>query len=713
MATVKKVDIGGFNRAREAAVNPVPNRRRPNLASAFEALASGVETLRDVQQADSLARDDLTLVKAQGEFNRSVQEGVAELDPLQAGYADRVQAVFDEARARALETDFETQEAGEALNLALTRASEQGVTSAMADRREALNAEGLRMREQAEDAFLAAVRQDPDNVETHAAAFANQAEAINASLTPEQVRELSEVTGDRTILAQAEGLALQGRVDEARAVLDAEQENLTPETFRAAKQRVRSIEQDQLNQHRAAAANKITDLEIRIIDAQDTQTLSQLRAEVEQGGEDELFKGRPGARATLIRQIESKRQGLIKAQQDVGTALLEVESGLGNTSQKRADLAFSAYMNSVGDDLSAQDRLRAGAEFASKSGFLPSEFKNVVESAERRPEPELLATAASIHQAAKSANPNVDTGAGDRVKAAAVMSETFGMSVEDAAALTVENLPDNAELKARREQFDEQFADFDAAEFLRENDAVTESFLGLGVFGSDAQVPAQAQSDFERMLRSAYDLSGDPEIARHVALNRFGEVYGDTGVGGTLATTKFPAEQALPSAMAANLSREERTELLNGDVQRLMADREIVPGVISPERPGALETFTALTGIATAPFGPSGVVPAVEAFRKRLEEGGGPVVDASGVPEFSLSADDRTTREIVSGRQPTYRLNVRNSYGALVPVGRYVLPTAEEMASMPEYEAIVKRREGQVESRREVQELQRERQGAR
>jgi len=680
MATAP-VQIGGANRARSTLVGPArvatPARRLDigalqSFAEAGQLIAQiADERLSEAQaarRADQSARDAIVAAEASGAADRRMAEAVADMDPLAADFEQTLRERLEGVREEVLgETEFATAETRQALELSLTRGVQLSLNSALSDRRTRLEDEAVRKRGEALDTALASVRQDPGNAELFAQEFQRRAQAFNAAIPPERRRALAESDSDQLIMAEIEGLALGGRLEEARALTNSTQGQIGTEAFRFMKRRITEIENNKRSDFLSGTAAQVQDIRIGVVDAQSVGELRLLRNRVETLRAGGFFRGREEMAGSLIREIETKRQRLVDGQKDLQEALGKFRGGTGLDDQDEADLVWQQVATRL-EDATPERLLDHVGEFTAEAGFLPTAFKRLVENAERTDDPEVLASGARIYDRVKQTGlESIDTGAnerGSRVRLASAVVGLQGVSYEDAARTVNDSLPDSVTLKARREQFDADFGDFDARDFLRSKDAIPEAILG--VFGETARIPAPAAVDFEKMLRLHYELTGDPAVAEEAALKRFQEVYGATRIGGQLRMAKMPAERFFPGALNRDLDDEEKAAVLEGDITRF------------------LEVAERLTG---EPMLPQVVI----------DDGAGG--DTSDLPAFSLVADEVTLDDIARGRRPRYQLRVRDTQGMMawprmvMEDGttqrlRYQMPGIKRLQAIPEFREI-------------------------
>lgn len=667
-APVAQVAAGaGAGNARSALVNFAVRGPRTNP---LQELGASLESYADLAQENAVRADNLRSVEAEGTFQKRVTTGIQDLDPLAPDYRDQVERVYSEsAEAVQADTEFTTRQVAEEFQLRLKEQSNKGSLLAIVNQREALAEDATRRYGEAADETLADIRQDPDGADDYLAAFAGKTQRLNDAIPPESRRKLAEAFGDDALVAQIEGLALAGRYDEAKEAADANQGDLTTEAFRGIKRRIREIENTARQDELAATAKTVADIEIRIDDETTVSGLDRLRREIDVLQETGLFEGRQGTRSSLVKQINTARERLLKQDAEVGSALKKFDSGTGVDTQREADQVWGLYQGKIADN-DPQAVTQHVAEFTARSGFVPTAYKRLLENAERAESPETLASAAVLYRDISKKAPEVDYGlpaTGSRVRLTAAAIDLLGIAPQEASQLILDRIPDRATLDARRKQFEEDFGvDFDARDTLQNEDLATTAW-----FSDDAVISEAAARDYEKMLRLHYDLSGDETLAKTAAARRFREVYGETRVGGELRVAKHAPERFFPGATNTLLDVKEKSRVLDGDLK------------------AHLDAY--------------GIKPAIVVGAEEATEDGG-VIDASGIPPYALAADTQTERDLARGQRPTYEVRVRNAYGILVPqrvtlpdgsakILRYRMPTLDELQATPEYQAIVSERD--------------------
>ncbi len=239
--------------------------RAPSVGQQLAATGDVLTALAAGLTDDLTALDKLKSVEIEERFKRNVDERNAKINPLDADFEEQVSNVVEEERAAATETandTFGTQSELDALQLLLKTQGEGLKTLASTFRRSAISKEGMRMYEEASDGVLAQVAADPDGADLYVDAFKEKVKRLGAGVPPLTLAKMALEFADDAIFAQVEGLALQRRFEEARALADDEAGEFPPERFRTLKRRVREIEANARADDLAANADEVADIDI-------------------------------------------------------------------------------------------------------------------------------------------------------------------------------------------------------------------------------------------------------------------------------------------------------------------------------------------------------------------------------------------------------------------------------------------------------------------
>lgn len=682
------LDLGGD--ARSALVDPsVPFRRLETLRLS-PALMPVLKAAQARAKADEVARDSITSVALEGEFEKRTTEEIAKLDPIETGYLDKVDEILTTTRDDVLRADaFETQ-AG--VDIAQGRLDAKVINRSLAatgTRRTALEKDALRLREVEVDRTLARIRAAPEMADALIEEFGSKMRRLAPTISPDIVRALAENFGDQALFAEAEGLALQGKTSSARALVDEHQEDLSPAQFRSAKNRIREIEGQQRADFARATDRTIADFEIGIVKGE-FDTLADIE-EFEKRNPG-IYTGREGKRVQHARAIEAGRRARIKSERDLTIARTNAELGRGLDTERQADALWQDTMKSLRGAPPAEV-MEHVTNFAENTGWVPPRMAQDFANAERTENPDLLGAVALQHDMIRRTAPNAQgmDSAGDRVALTQSIVELTGSSYDDAAKQVIAGVPDPVTLKLRRQEFDEQLDALDiedkAASFGERTLGETADIFGL--FTTEPTPSGQAIATYERTLGMFYDLHGDMEVAERATERLMSQRFGRTNVGGVNQVAELPPERFLPAPGQA-LETASRTQLIETEITQFLTD----------------------FGIETTPA----------------------IGDDEGLlPRFSLVVDNQTRREFNAHLPPTYVLHVRSPTGALVPVPtwvdgrtgaqltpderrdvprqfqtienlRYSLPTATELVESPLYQEAIQEQETGLRERRDVTE---------
>lgn len=661
VAQAAGVGVGRIRQAGATDPTAAPVDFSPVLFTASQSLQEFADDLHD----DAIRRDSLMSVRAEAEFAREVDAGTAELDPLTSGFEAEVERIVSEAAERALTgADFETSEVEDDLRMRLTIQGEGAVTTAQVIRRTSLWDEAEETFMEVQSATLAKIIEDPGATGTYMREFSQQFSRLEPALDPNRLLALRRDFEVAATRAQIEGIALSGDIAAAERQAEAASDQMTQDEFHNVKRRIREIENQNRQDFLRDTVTSVADLEIGIVGTIETGgDLDVAEAQVEDFQENGMFEGRQEARVRLIKMISNARRARITGQRDTTEALERFNSGLGLDTKRQAELAWDAMAATISPDTSPQDVLEFASQFAVTSGWVPPAITQQFTNAERTENPELLAAAAlqfdTIRQRARDAQGLSE--AGDRTLLTSAMQEFLGTTYEQAASMVQQNLPTSEQLTQRRAQFQEEIAeDFDPVD-----DLVDE----FEVFSDDDIVSDEAVVEYEKRVRSFYDMHGNLDFARAAASRAVGLMFGETSVGGEPRTQRLAPEGFFPGAVNNRLDPEAKQLIIEQDIERFLATNNTIPSVVL----GAEEAVRPLSQRQQFLREEMGLPP-MPAF-----------VDASGFPPYSLVTDIQTENDLANERPPSYELRVRGQFGVLVPVGRYVMPTMEQLNEDPTF----------------------------
>ena len=640
--------------------------RAPSVGQQLAATGDVLTALAAGLTDDLTALDKLKSVEIEERFKRNVDERNAKINPLDADFEEQVSNVVEEERAAATETandTFGTQSELDALQLLLKTQGEGLKTLASTFRRSAISKEGVRMYEEASDGVLAQISADPDGADLFVDAFKEKVKRLGAGVPPLTLAKMALEFADDAIFAQVEGLALQGRFQEARALADDEAGEFSSERFRTLKRRVREIEANARADDLVANADEVADIDIATTDASNVGDLEVLRERVEAARDDGILT--PAQAADATSKIASRGRSLIKGgkkREEAVKAFLENRV----TDRKQADLVNEilierarARAEAKGEELTPEAALRVTVAANARMGMVAGTDREDVDVAGVTNDPATLERGIVVAQAYSKDAPGVDLNEKPQLTIARVYAELLGMTPEKAAQFTISRVPDQATRKQRTEEFAELTVELDVEERIQDD------ILETGFFESDAVVSAKAQEDYMKIFNARYLFTGDEDVAKEAAIRDFRRVYGITRVGtGVARVVKNPPERMLPAAVLQNLDPDMVTQIINEDVSANIKRIFFLPttpeGAIAPPGPGATPE---------------------ELLRQAL------VIEA-GVPTEWVLAD--------IGTPGTYEVRFLNIEGVMAPFVdpktgeslKYTVPTVDEMDNIPSFKRL-------------------------
>lgn len=654
--------------------------RAPSVGQQLAATGDVLTALAAGLTDDLTALDKLKSVEIEERFKRNVDERNAKLNPLDNDFEEQVSNVVEEERAAATEAandTFGTQSEMDALQLLLKTQGEGLKTLASTFRRSAISKRGIALYEAASDEVLAQVREDPDGADLFVDAFKEKVKRLGAGVPPLALAKMALEFADDAIFAQVEGLALQRRFEEARALSDDEAGEFPPERFRTLKRRIREIETQARADDLIANADELADIDIATIDAQNVGDLEVQRERVEEARDAGVLT--PGQAAARIAAIASRGRSLIKAgkqREEAVKAFLENRV----TDRKQADLVNEilierarARAEAKGEELTPDAALKITVNANARMGILAGTDRSDIDVAGVTNDPATLERGILVAQAYSKGAPSVDLNEKPQLTIARVYSELLGMTPEKAAQFTISRVPDQATRKQRTEEFAELTAELDVEERIQDD------VLETGFFESDAVVSAKAQEDYLKIFNARYLFTGDEDVAKEAAIRDFRRVYGITRAGtGIARVVKNPPERMLPAAVLQNLDPDMATQLINEDVNANIKRIFFLP--TTPE--GAI-----------APPGPEATPE--ELLRQTL------LIEA-GVPTEWVLAD--------TGVPGTYEVRFLNSEGVMAPFVdpvtgesfKYTVPTIDEMDDIPSFKRLKEEQKRAFDLRREM-----------
>lgn len=460
--------------------------------------------------------------------------------------------------------------------------------------------------------------------------------AVDANLPGPMIRKRNEQLADDLVLSAAEGMAEQGRADDALAFLDgAAAEGVAPEHIRQMKRRIRQID----NQARvdflrdtAGDAAELTHL---------VQTGQAGAREIDAARDAGLFQDRE----QLEWALRTSAVNVAKANARRGNSLREAYEDLaaGDADQATTNLIYDHLLESAqdssGEIMPPADRLALGLQLATKTKYVPAGLVADVKENSRSNNPDALAMAAMAHRQIVAAVPGAPTGATNRSELVAHLFDA-GMPADEAAQLVISKTEGVAPPNVG-ETWTKRTKDVDWNERIA---AATGGLLSEDAVATDPRLV----SDTMALAEEFFKVTGDPEAAIAYAARTAARGRAPTKVFGADHVQKYAPDAVLSSRIDSSLIK-----------------RDEIPQLIENETRSALQA--------------AGVTPAT------LEHGKDPWEVHNGRPPVRLFTDKRTKDEVMTGQPVTYRVLVRHQNGGYTPIRdksgqyvRYTLPTQTE-----------------------------------
>jgi hypothetical protein len=656
---IRPGEIGGGSNAESAALPvSVPGQFNLDLSPLEDIQA----TRRAIEEEARGRRDAVKIVRAKAEFQRQVLEDIDGLDPLDPSHSN---AVEDITRTRGQEifdvTELETSAGQDTLTQQLAVLGEGQVTVSLSQHLEAVEGEAIQTYTESAEQALASIKQDPNGTDAYLAEFASSAALLNQGIRPETQRALADQFADKALMAQVEGLAEQGRIKDAQALLRDNEGELEPETARNGFRLIREIENRKRQDFLRDTVRTVTDLEVFIAEAGSVNDLATARDRVDDLDRQGFFQGREETRVRLIKQIEAAR-GSNNQQSNALTESLELftsgpEDTLIDRSQKQVDQVHDFFLSQVPPEQAPAFT----SQFIVQSGRVPSFVKRTIMAGEQTRTPEALVQAYDINNAVTTLKPNIKTGAGSRLARMDDLIEDGGMTPSQAAAFVLENEPSKEEATRRQREVAEV-----QRRTLKEVE-VGDIAEEMGVVDDASDMGPAIENELLRRADARYPSTGNYQQAIRSAARDMGREYGPTDFGGPgVDHMRFPPERMLPP---------------------------LAQQVFDPE----------------------------ELIEEDLRSSMGQILgrDVSDL-NFWLKATPQTQRQIERGEAPEYVVMTTNDQGfpgpALVdsPTGRrpltYRVPTMDDLRKNPKWQARMDKEAGKVvETNRLLKDLRGER----
>lgn len=658
MPPTPKVIIGGGSRATGQLVDPGGITPGISIAEATEGFRQAGELLAQKAQQDQIDTDKLAGVKEFNDRTETYRLAQAELDqdklsPTYLEDSAALVAVLNEGAGE----DIKTRQVRDSLSADLDTFGTNQTVAFSLGRTDAIVDDTVLEHIKSADAIAAAVVLDPDGFQIHIARHAALVKNLPDLPAAEQKAQ-EEAFADKITQARIEGLAQFGRGDEARALLRESAGAFKLETVRAMARRIREIETLTQQGALAAVTRQVADISVAVTDARSLEELQALRDQVDTMDADGQFPGAlQGKRVALIRAIETKRKAIASGDKSLLEGLRNFSGGLGFDDPKQADLVYGLLFKDLVESGATPEQINSmTAQFVKDGGIVPPAVKNRHEAAEVVESPTLLAGAAASVLRIREAARDADTGAGPRVEATIALHVLGGQTLEEAAIIVTNGLPDAATRAVREKEFEELIDDFDVEDFLDDAGIIDDrTVLGITIFADPASIADRVRVDALEAFRIQYMLTGNEKVAALAAQEAMKGLYGQTTVGGgDPRVVRTPPHKIMPN-------------------------------------PGGILTDAQLDKVVTADLGVG--------LAQREIEAAAPLNEEDTSPPATLFADAQTRREVAAGGPVSYSVRVRNSFGMQSPVNiqegislrqmRYTLPSATEMQSMPAYQEVL------------------------
>ncbi|MGB1214965.1 MAG: hypothetical protein ACPG4X_16475 [Pikeienuella sp.] len=338
------------------------------------------------------------------------------------------------------------------------------------------------------------------------------------------------------------------------------------------------------------------------------------------------------AQRTLTAEMQKNR----KAEREIQTTLSQLADENFTfdpyNSSQRSDID-DAYRSILGDQSPLSEAgMVAGAEFTVAGGTVPKTMFNALRSAAKGNDPEAMAAAMEFTGQMLQVNPNAFgplDGKTDVLSAFSDYEFYSGMMGGEAAAA---RMIENAANPAPKNQRD---AAKDAADHLSPDDVIGH-IAGAETLGNESQQGA-IMSEYKKLFTDEFLRTGDEGLSRNRALDGLARVYGANAVTGGNRVMRYPPQNFYP----------------------------VVPG-----QPNWMRDQIALA-VSTHEFGDD--ARGTPSFAQGLVEGMAmSPMDRIPADRIIMSSDDRTHRDVASGKPPTYGVSYLDDDDMLQVIpGRY------------------------------------------
>lgn len=635
-----------------------PTAPKSGLVLALEGAANIGKAWENELAKTAAQEDAVRSVKAEGEFELGLQEYAGTLDPTDPGYhqklSDRAARLRDETAGKA---GFALSKSSDDYQARTTQITTGFLRQGLAERQKTLVTDAIDARENAQNAALLGIQNDPDHPEAYLAKFSDQAARLNQGIPPHIREKLDGKFGDAAVSAQALGYAAQGRGDEARKLLNSA-EGLSPQARAEALGKVSTMEAAARAELAREHAQVVADEQNLILAGGGSmERIDQMKA---QG----VFEQRPSSEAMLRSSLINRRrqeandarqmavaQATLAAAQErlVYERRKDAIEGINNP-QKGIDeaVALGLLQGTYSTDFSTTEGKRLLA-LTTARGYLPKAIRHEMDAKSQSASPADQLDAFKMYQAIRGSNPNAPLPENPRLELMAGLAH-LGMSEDQ--ILSGANITLNRS-QGEREDLNQQFNQKTAD--LNKNGSEEWIALAAKATGFDeSAVSPQLLAEFRNATRTFYQLSG-----------------GNFEASAAAAGQRVLSQGWRPDALAPGQDPVARpaspTNLLKAGSP---IAKNLDEATIRTAQGEALKTFMTRNNILPDP------APGDEKKDPWA-------VSETGVPPYDLVADDVTTRQMKAGQAPEYLLYRRNEYGVLSPAmdarGNYIrLPLMDE-----------------------------------
>lgn len=524
------------------------------LVRGLGAAAAAAQSVAQEAEENERMADRLRLAKAASEFQIEVSKRLDALDPLSPTYETDARQAAEEARSAILErTVFSFQDTGQRFDIETTAGIEQAVIGAARLRRQALHKKAEVDWKDHEARLLNEIISNPTAAEAVIEKHRASTEALLASMDPTRRSAFEAALKDGAVLSVAEGLARNGRFQEAIRFLRSDAASgVDPDVLIGAERRVIEQENRARQEQLRATAGLVEEIEFKIRTGQATE--QDIAAATAKG----VYANRPGLQSShrfMLLEHQRKKEEQEKKVTDKVEKLNNRDPGGYPSSQNEADDIWKARHGGIEDP---NERLKMAVAFSVQTGYLPNEYRRTIKAAETVNDPEYLAAMARLDATIREGNPMADTGSGDRILAVQDLAAVYGGDFARAAKDVIDRNINSKTVNRRNTE---------VAEAIKAVPAEAWSTLAEREFGStDPRLVNMLQDRAKRLFLILDDMSQAMRLSA-VAIAREG--WGTTRVGKGKGLQQYAPERLMPP-LARVLPPNLVTEVIDDDVTSLL-----------------------------------------------------------------------------------------------------------------------------------------------